>query len=287
MKKWPWILCILPFLTGCSFGPQTPVEMDSISEGKSLLNEKRLKSTIRFDLGALEISGEKDAQDLYSFDLEYDKASFRPDIQYQTDSAGEEGSFSFSLEGKGSTGLGRDGFGNSLRIRFTESIPIDLEISAGVGNARLSLSGMQLSRLAFESGVGGAKISVFEPNPVSCEYINLKNGVGSIEAVGLGNLNFRELEFEGGVGGAELDFSGDWKQDATVDIQVGVGGVHLKMPRSIGVRVGTSKHFLSGVHLEGFTQKDSDYYSDNYDSAAVKVFLQVDTGIGGFKITWI
>lgn len=287
MRKRAWILCVLPFFAGCHFAPRIPVEMVTLSQFQRMNNEKTMQSTIRFDVGTLEITGGKEMDSLYALDLEYDKSSYKPDIQYDTDPSGEEGRFSFSLEGIHERGLREDGYGNSLRLELNDSIPMELDVSAGVGNARLSLSGIKLSSVTFESGVGGAKISSFEPNAVPCDFISLKNGVGSIEAVGLGNLNFRELEFEGGVGGADLDFAGDWRQDATIRIRVGIGGVHLRMPRSVGVRVKAEKNFLSGVHLDGFTQNGSDYYSENYDSAPVKVFLDVSTGIGGFKITWI
>ena len=39
-------------------------------------------------------------------------------------------------------------------------------------------------------------------NEVACNRIHLENGVGSMEAVGLGHLNFESFHFEGGVGGA-------------------------------------------------------------------------------------
>jgi len=47
------------------------------------------------------------------------------------------------------------------------------------------------------------------------------------------------------------------------------------------------KHFLSGLHLEGFDQRDSYYYSKNYDTAQIRVSVRIDTGIGGLKITWL
>ena len=92
-----------------------------------------------------------------------------------------------------------------------------------------------------------------------------------------------ENECIGGIGVS----GGDWKQDATIRIEVGVGGVHLRMPRTVGVRVETAKNFLSGIHLDGFIQSGSDYYSENYDNAPIKVFMKVTTGIGGFKLSWI
>jgi hypothetical protein len=287
MKRSAWILCTLLVVVGCDFAERVPIEMVSINEAQPFGKEKTLDTTIRFDIGSLEITGGKSVAPLYTYNLEYDKASFTPDIRYDSALGGDKGKFFFSLQSIHKPGIRRDRQNNRLRLMFNDSVPLDLNVSAGVGDARLSLSGMKLSRLVFESGVGGAKISVYEPNSVPCENIRLKNGVGSIEAIGLGNLNFRELEFEGGVGGANLDFTGEWKHDAQISVQVGLGGVNAQMPREIGVRVDTEKHFLSGVHLEGFSQQDGYYYSANYDSAKIRVSVHVVTGIGGFKITWV
>jgi hypothetical protein len=242
---------------------------------------------VNFGIGSLELTGEEQSAALYSLSLEYDKNTYEPEIQYNAASDGEEGRFHFNLRSTNKMGLRRERHNNRLRLAFSDAIPLKLRVITGVGDARLSLSGLKLSQLDFESGVGGSKMSAYEPNPVSCESVRLKNGVGSIEAVGLGNLNFRELEFEGGVGGANLDFTGEWKQSADIRIQVGVGGVNLSIPRDLGVRVEAEKHFLSGLQLEGFSKRDTDYYSENYDKAAIRISVRVVTGIGGFKITWV
>jgi hypothetical protein len=258
--------------------------MTSMRQSQPLGQERALESTIRFDIGSLEITSSRKSPDLYSFDLEYDRASYQPEIQYDS---GSEGRLSLDLHSTNRRGLRRQRQSNRLRLVLADSIPLSLKVNAGVGDARLSLSGMKISRMEFDSGVGGAKISSYEPNAVPCEYVRLKNGVGGFDATGLGYLNFREFEFEGGVGGANLDFSGEWKQNADIRIKVGVGGVNVRMPREIGVRVEAEKHFLSGIHLDGFTLKDSYYYSQNYDTAAIKVSVRIDTGIGGLKITWL
>ncbi len=287
MKKAIWILCIIPLFAGCYYEDHIPIEMVSMNQSQPLGTEKSLEATVRFDVGSLEISQEADPSSLYSLDLYYDKASYMPDIQYDSTFAGEKGRFSFGLESTHKVGIRKERHNNRLRLAFTDSIPLKLKVSAGVGETRLSLSGIELAQMDFESGMGEAKISAYEPNPIQCEYIRLKNGVGSIEAVGLGHLNFREFEFEGGVGGADLDFTGEWNQSANIRITVGVGGVNVRMPREIGVRVEAEKHFLSSVRLEGFNQRDSVYYSNNYDTADIRITVRVTTGIGEFRITWI
>jgi hypothetical protein len=291
MKNASWMigpLLLFPMLvTGCRFEDRVPIEMTTVTRFQPLAKEKALESTINFDIGSLEITRAQKDADLYFMDLEYDKASYRPEIQYNSVLSGAEGKFSVDLHSMHRVGIRRQRHNNRLRLAFNDSVPLSLRINTGVGDARLSLSGLKLARIEFESGVGGAKMSAYEPNSVPCEYVRLKNGVGGFDAVGLGNLNFKDFEFEGGVGGANLDFTGEWKQGAEIRIKVGVGGVNVRMPRDIGVRVEAEKHFLSGLHLEGFTQKDSTYYSQNYDTAAIKVSVRVETGVGGLKISWL
>jgi len=278
-------LMALPFW-GCNFEERVPAEMASLEKSQPLGKEKSLSADVRFDIGSLEVAAEKSSS-LYSLDLEYDKASYRPEVRYEAPAAGDEGQFTFKLSSIQKIGLRAEGQTNRLRLNLSNAVPLKLDINTGVGDARLALTGLRLSRLELQAGVGGSKITDYEPNPSPCEYIRIKNGVGSMEAVGLGYLNFREFEFEGGVGGANLDFSGSWKQDAEIRIQVGVGGVNLRMPRDLGVKVEAEKHFLSGLHLDGFEKRDSYYYSENYDKAKVRVSVRVATGVGGFRISWL
>ena len=289
MKRYVWILGCLPILflfSACDFEPHVPVEMTSMSQSHPLGKEKSLDANIRFDIGSLEIFGEKSSA-AYAVDLEYDKSSYQPELRYDPPSGGDEGRLSFKLESTHRAGIRSERHRNRLRLGLTNSVPIRINVNTGIGDARLNLSGLKVSRLDLESGVGGSKISSYDPNPVVCDRIRIRNGVGSMDAVGLGNLNFRELEFEGGVGGANLDFTGRWEQDAEVRVQVGVGGVNLRMPRDVGVRVEAERHFLSGLHLDGFSKRDGYHYSDNYDKAKIHISVRVTTGVGGFKISWI
>jgi hypothetical protein len=287
MKRLAWVLCILPVFAGCDFEDRMPLDMATVSQSQTIDKEKSLDATVSLDIGSLEISSEKQAGNLYSYDLLYDKATFAPDLQYNPVLGGTEGRLFFSLHNIRKMGIHPQRSNSKLRVAFGNSVPLSLKINAGVGDARLSLSSLKISRLDFESGVGEAKVSAYEMNPISCEFVKLKNGIGRLEAVGLGYLNFRNLEFDGGVGGASLDFTGEWKQNADIRIQVGVGEVNVRMPREIGVRVDSPKNFLSGIHLEGFSKQDSYYYSENYERAPIRVSVRVTTGIGGLRINWI
>lgn len=272
-------------LSGCVPIDMSPPEMVSVSKSQPLEGEKSLDAEVRSDVGTLELSGDE-GSNLYSLDLDYDSKHYQHDVRYAKESGGEHGRLSLRLESLHEKGIGGDGRVNRLRLALSDSLPIDLSVGTGVGEARLALSGIHLARLDLESGVGETRISAFEPNAIRCEQIHIRNGVGSLETTGLGNLNFKELDFEGGVGAANLDFTGQWREDAKVQVEVGVGGVSVRMPREVGVRVEATRHFLSGLHLDGFTQRDNAYYSSNYDNASIRVFVRVVTGVGGFRISW-
>ena len=278
-------LFVALMFSGCDLEHQAATEMVSTTQSQPLGKESSLDADISFGIGNLEISSDAPSV-LYSLDLEYDKGNFQPQVHYEAASE-DRGHLSVKLESARKLGFRTKTQTNRLRLSFTEKVPLELSVNAGVGQARLSLSRLKLKRLDMESGVGGAKISSYDPNPVVCDRVRIRNGVGGMEAVGLGNLNFRELEFEGGVGSADLDFTGQWKQDAQVRIQVGVGAVSVRMPRDVGVEVDAEKSFLSGFHLDGFTKRNSRYFSENYDKAKVRVSIRVTTGVGGFRINWV
>jgi hypothetical protein len=287
MKIFLCLSFIVLMSAGCDLEDRAPIEMTSIKQSQALGKEKTLYSNIRMDVGSLEIAGANPHAPLYSYDLAYDKNSLAPEIHYDSANGGTEGRFSFYFQNTRSLGIRNRSELNKVHIAFNNSIPLNLDVNAGVGDVHLSLSGMKLSRVNLEAGVGGAKLTVYEPNPIVCDLIRINNGVGEINAVGLGNLNFRRLEFAGGVGGADLDFTGDWKQGADIDIKLGVGEVKVRMPRDLGVLVESANNLLGSVHLEGFTQRDSRYYSENYDRSLIRVSIRVAAGIGGLRVLWV
>ena len=283
MRKTIGIACVGMALlaAGCVIEPRIPAEMVALDQSRPIAGESSLSANVRFDIGALEISAGS-APNLYDLNLEYDKAAYNPDVHYS------DGRLAIRLEGLHEIGIHGHRQNNRLRLNLSDAIPLNLDINTGVGEARLALSRLRITRLNLEAGVGSTRLSAYDPNPAVCDEIRLRNGVGSMDAVGLGNLNFRRLDFEGGVGGAKLDFSGAWQRDAEIRLEVGVGGVSVRMPRDVGVRVIAEKHFLSGLQLDGFQREGGkDYYSEKYNEKKVRVTIIVRTGIGGFSIRWL
>jgi hypothetical protein len=84
-----------------------------------------------------------------------------------------------------------------------------------------------------------------------------------------------------------LDFSGQWTKDAAASLKVGIGELSMLLPPYLGAEVNAEKKFLSGLHLESFTQYGASYYSQNYETAKQRLRLHLHTGIGSIRVKWL
>jgi hypothetical protein len=266
-----------PHWGGWDDGPLT-----SFNRSEPLQNETVLEAYIDIPIGQLEIQTASSAN-LYELDLEYNDRMFKPEVEFER--RGDTAVLRFRLNGEGKS-VRRMGK-TRLNLRFNPSVPLVLKTTTGVGQSEIDLGGMKVRKLDLQSGVGETIVTMLSPNPVTCDEVNIESGVGSLEMTGLGNLGFRRFRFEGGVGGSKLDFSGEWKEEGDVDIEVGVGGVKLLLPRSVGAEVRASKSFMSSVDLPDFEKRGETYFSYNLERVSKVLRLNIQAGIGGVDLRWI
>ncbi|MDA2926878.1 toast rack family protein [Acidobacteria bacterium AH-259-G07] len=252
-------------------------------QSEPVQDEELIEAEVELNVGTLQIEAGEPSH-VYELDLEYNERAFEPRVQYERE--GRVGRFRFELsgEGKWTRRVGK----TRLNLRLNPQIPLRLKGRTGVGESEIDLSGMKVERLRLESGVGETKLSMLDPNQTTCESLVIRCGVGALEVTGLGNFAFKDFQFQGGVGGSTLDFSGDWDHVGQVEIEMGVGGVEILLPRHIGAEVRFSKSFLSGLSLSGFEKKSKDtYVSDNMDRVDKVLHLRIRAGIGGVEIRWL
>jgi hypothetical protein len=245
-------------------------------------DEELLRAQVQLKVGQIEVEpGSNDNS--YELELHYNELAFEPVVEFVREAKVADLSIGLEGEGKFFSGSGQ----NRLFLRLSPDTPLELETSNGVGECNINLTGMKLRSLVLESGIGETTLRMLEPNPISCEEVEISCGVGELELVGLGNLSFKELEFQGGVGEASLDFSGTWDTIGEVDIEVGVGGITLLLPAGIGAEIRATKTFMSDIELPDFTRKGNIYYSDNIDQAEKVIKFKVKAGIGEVTLKWI
>lgn len=244
--------------------------------------EQLLKASVELGVGQMEI-GPGSAEFAYEVELHFNESAFRPQVEFERENGRARLKVGLEGEGPAFRKMGE----NRLNLRLNPQTPLELEASTGVGESTIDLSGMQVRSLSLECGVGQTNLSITQPNQTECGRVEVTSGVGEMELIGLGNLSFREFEFQGGVGGSTLDFSGNWDTLGEVEIEVGVGGIEILIPRDIGIEIRVSKSFFSEISMPGFDKQGDTYYSDNIDQVEKIVKFNVSAGIGEVEIKWI
>jgi hypothetical protein len=252
------------------------------SQSEALAGEEGIHAKVQVKVGQMEV-GPSSPENLYEVELHYNELAFKPKIDFRREAGDAYLDLGLSGEGKSFSSLGK----NITRLRINPDVPLDLRSDTGVGESTIDLTGMKTRSLWLQTGVGEATISMLEPNRIQCGVLEVTSGVGALSVVGLGNFSFREFRFRGGIGGTELDFSGEWKEVGDVRIEVGVGGVEIRIPRDIGVEMRVSKGFFSEFEMPGFSKQGDIYYSDNIDRVEKVVQFNVKAGIGGVEVRWL
>lgn len=292
-------LVSLALLSGASCVLERPDRVPEIvanyKDSRPIAGEKQLKVSVHFRVGHI-IIGAAPGDLLYSLDVDYDSGRYEPDLSY--DESSHHLDFRLRRDREDSwdneeiiwnlgDGNSSESSKNRLNLLISPQVVLELDLGAGIGETRINLTGLQTRSLEIESGVSSTFISCESPNQVTCKRLRFKAGVGKFEALQLGNLNFRRLEFEGGVGTSRLEFSGQWRDDANVSVQMGVGKLTIQLPSRLGAEVDCRKKFLSGLHLESFTPRGGLYFSDNYDKTQYHVRFRLRTGIGSIHVNWL
>ena len=268
---------------GCDEFIDTRVEMDTFSQSQPLDDFESLEVHIEYDIGNLEISEGSD-DELYSIDLEYDRLHFDPDLDF--DGAGSRASLTFDLDSVG-RGFSGDRFNNDLLLRLNPDIPIDLRLSIGVAESHLDLTGLGLTRLRLDGGVGRTEILFGELSAEEMDDLDVEAGVGDVTIRSIGNARVRDLKVEGGIGRTELDFSGEWDDWTTeAEISVGVGHILLRIPRELAVEIRSDNSFLSNISAPGF-ERDNDRYTRNLGNGRTRIIIRIESGIGAVTIDLI
>jgi hypothetical protein len=170
-----------------------------------------------------------------------------------------------------------------MRLALTKEAPLDLSFDMGAVQADLDLTGLAVSGLRVRSGASETTLRFGEPNPVPMRALQIDVGAAALRATGLGNANTGEVRVNGGVGGVELSFDGEWTRDIEASANVALGGLTVRVPSDVGVRVEVGKVLASFEH-EGLVKRGDAYYSTNWESASRHLRLKAETVFGKLEV---
>jgi hypothetical protein len=170
-----------------------------------------------------------------------------------------------------------------MRLALSRAVPLDLQMELGATKAMLDLGGLELQGVKLQAGASETVLDFSSPNTTKMNLLDVDVGAATFEARNLGNANASSIRVHGGVGSVDLDFGGQWSQDANVDVELALGKLTLHVPRDVGVRLEVEK-FLASFDQQGLQKRGDAYYSDNWDRAKYRVRLRASTTFGGIEL---
>ena len=248
-----------------------------ITTMRRFAGEDVLQVNLEYGAGRLVITPGAE-NSLYRAKLRYDANVYRPLNSY------DNGALKIGITGGKISG--RNMKAGRLELALGTQVPIELMLQFGAAEADLELGGLRLQKATIQTGASDTNVRVSRPNPLTCSTARFEVGAAKFSAEGLGNLNCEDLSFSGGVGEVTLDFTGNWRADATVDIDMGLGSLTLRLPRGLGVAVQKSS-VLASFDSQGLIKRGQVYYSEGFDKAERKLNINIDAALGSIKVLWV
>lgn len=288
MKKiiWKILLVVVTVCVALPFSFAREGDTKKIQKKIELKGEKSL--TVKMDLGGGIIVLEKnDTGDILDAEIEYDPDKVDIDIGYRKTK--DRGKLFLESEFKDGH-LDFDTDYNYWHLGFTSKIPIDFVMDIGACEAEFDFTGLKINNLDLDFGASSTEITFRKPNPERISKMNIDVGASELKIKGLGNANFDRLSFDGGVGDFTLDFRGELKHKAYVDIDVGLGSLTILLPENIGVKIRKEGSFLSSfsIDADGFEEVESKVYeSENFGKTEGELIFDIEIGLGSVEIEYI
>lgn len=200
---------------------------------------------------------------LYSADLTWDAdASDAPQHSYDSLSRAlvvqlDRGSVRWpNTEGAG------DG---QLRLALSRSQPLSLRVELGGTASDLDMTGLRLADAHVMSSLSDVWLHFDEPNLRGSDELRIENRFGRVRARGLGNANASSISASSDLGALELDFSGRWTRDMTLELAATLSRVSLRVPDDIGVEMIVNGRW--GNMPDDWTTDGDRMVSPNWDQA--------------------
>lgn len=221
-----------------------------------------------------------DGDALYRMHLRYDEEAYEPMAELA------DGRLRLGVDViRRSIHLGKGDRGE-MDLELGTGVPMDLKLDFGAVRADVDLGGLSLTDLRLSTGASDARVDVSRPNPVRMGRAELQVGAADFTARHLGNLNTERIAVSAGVGDVTLEFTGEWRRDARVSVDMGLGSLRLRFPEGLGVKL-EKDTFLTSLDAQGLVKRGDAYYSTNWDDADRRIVVQVDAAFGSIDVSWV
>ena len=277
VSKWVWVTLVMGL---CVVDAAQAQNRRTVTMSRQVEDEQNVEVDVQYGAGRFSV-GPAESGVLYHMQIEYDEDVFRPIAEYQ------DRSLQIGTESLGRHfWFGRDRGAGEMELALSRDVAMDLNMDFGAVQADIDLGGIRLTRLEINTGASQTQIDISEPNSEAMSRASMDVGAAEFTVRNLGNLNTEVIEIDAGIGEIDLDFTGDWRQNARVSVDMGLGSLVLRFPRGLGVRL-VKDTFLTSLDSEGLVKRGDAYYSLDYDDAEYQITVNIDAAFGSIRVAWV
>ncbi|HEX7000856.1 MAG TPA: DUF5668 domain-containing protein [Trueperaceae bacterium] len=158
-----------------------------------------------------------------------------------------------------------------------QEVEQSFEVTSGMANLVLDSRGPRIGGPVNSRG-GRWDLTLTGRVPLT---LVVDTGIGEAE-LDLSDLDLVSLDLDTGVGASTVTLPATGQYDA--DIDTGVGAATIRLPEGLAARIVVSRGIGSISVPREFVRDEDVYESPGYDSAANRVDLRVDSGLGAVNI---
>ena len=225
---------------------------------------------LRMGGGTLAIS--PDASGLIDGSITYNVDDWEPSISQQSNKYILRQDKAYKV-----TGIPSEKIINEWDLRFSNQVPLGINIEAGAYKGTFDFSGLQIQDMEITEGASEATINFNQPNPELMESFVYKTGASSVKFYGLANANFKTMDFTSGAGSYVFDFGGELKQDATLNIKSAVSSIKIVLPEGMKVVI-DNEGSVSNINTEGTWTIKNNTYSTMGEGYTLTIVINMAVG---------
>jgi hypothetical protein len=170
---------------------------------------------------------------------------------------------------------------NEWTLELGRVVPLDLDLGFAACEAEIDLGGAPLRRARISVAAGKATLRFSEPNPIELEQLAIEFGAGELRVEQLGNARCRSVRVEVAAGDFDLDLGGDWPESAFLRVDAGMGGIELRIPRDLAVRIDASDTMFGDVSAPDFVNEgDRRFVSPDLPGGIPRLTIDVEASFG-------
>jgi hypothetical protein len=274
-KLFPAMLILALLVTACDLHVSLPI---TLTPGPTVTDEisvplpdsaEPVDLTLAFGAGKLKLS--PGASTLVSGIATYNIPDFKPTVTVnQSTVRVEQGNYRL-------TGIPDfSNIKNEWEFQLGAA-PLNLTIEAGAYTAEYEFGGLALTNLTVKDGASRVELAFSNPNKAEMGMLRYETGASNVTLSGLANANFAMLKFNSGAGNYTLDFSGQFKRDASVSVETGVSNMTLVIPAGIPAQL-TVEGGLSNINVTEGWAKNGNVYTQTGSGPALTILVKIGTG---------